>query len=177
MDVKTLKGIAVVSIARGEKVGAVDDVVIDTQERRIGALRIGSGGLLRKDRHYVPFEAVRSIGTDAVMIDDEAALQQSYATRTSGYHSLDNISGLRVVTDGGTYLGNIATIHFNESDGNLTDFEIGQSGIGGLFGSSKIVGASTIISIGHDIMIVPDHLFGSANDAEATSDSSHATTG
>jgi uncharacterized protein YrrD len=176
MDVKSLKGIAVVSIASSEKLGSVDEVVIDTQEGRLGALRVGSGGLLRKDRQYVPFQAIRSIGADAVMVENEAVLQQSFETRASGYHSLENLSGLRVVTDGGTYIGNIVTVHFDEKEGRLTDFEIGQGGIGGLFGSSKVFGAESIVSIGRDIVIVPDHLFSNDVDAGRTSDSSHATT-
>jgi uncharacterized protein YrrD len=176
MDARSLKGIAVVSIAQGEKLGAVDEVVIDTQERRVGALRVGSGGLLRKDRWYVPFSSIERIGSDAVMVENERALHQSYQTRETGYHSLDTIGGMRVVTDGGTYLGNIATVHFDELTGHLTEFEIGHGGLGGLFGSSKVVSAAAVVSIGQDIMVVPDQLFGEGQDRTTAVDDSQTTT-
>jgi uncharacterized protein YrrD len=155
MDVKKLKGIAVVSVRDGEKLGQVDDVIIDAQERRLGAVRIGSGSLLRKDHQFVPFEAVRSIGDDAVMVEDQTVLQKTYGERAAGYHSLGTIGGLRVVTDGGSYIGNVTTAHFDPASGALTDFEVGHSGLSAVFSSNRVVAADSVTSIGIDIMIIP----------------------
>ena len=154
MDVKTLKGIATVSIAKGEKVGAVEDVVVDTQERRVAAFKIESGGLMHKDHRYVPFGAVQSIGEDAIMIPDETVLQQSYGDRASGYLALGKLGKVRVVTDTGTVIGHLTTVHFDPAVGRITEFEVGKGGIGGVFSSHALVDASNVTSIGEDIMVV-----------------------
>lgn len=160
MDVKPLKGIAAVSISKGEKVGAVEDVVVDTEERRVAAFKITSGGLLRKDHCFLPFSAVQSIGSDAIMIPDEAVLQKSYGDRVSGYLDLGKLSGVRVVTDAGTVIGNVSTIHFDPSTGQITEFEVGKGGLGGVFSSHTMIGAGSVTSIGNDIMIVPAAVVG-----------------
>lgn len=155
MDVKPLKGIATVTIAKGEKVGAVEDIVVDTQERRVAAFKIESGGLIRKDHCYVPFSAVQSIGDDAIMIPDETVLQQSYGDRASGYLTLGKFGGVRVVTDTGTVIGHVTTVHFDPAGGQITEFEVGKGGIGGVFSSHSLIGAGNVTSIGEDIMVVP----------------------
>ena len=160
MDVKPLKGIATVSIAKGEKVGAVEDIVVDTQERRVAAFKIESGGLMRKDHCYVPFGAVQSIGDDAIMIPDETVLTQSYGDRASGYLTLGKLGDIRVVTDTGTVIGHVTTVHFDPSAGQITEFEVGKGGIGGVFSSHTLIGAGNVTSIGEDIMVVPANSVG-----------------
>lgn len=165
MDVKPLKGIAAVSIAKGEKVGAVEDVVVDTQERRVAAFKIESGGLIRKDHCYVPFGAVQSIGDDAIMIPDETVLQQSYGDRASGYLTLGKLGDVRVVTETGIVIGHVTTVHFDPTEGQITDFEVGKGGIGGVFSSHTLIGAANVTSIGEDIMVVPASAVAAGGDA------------
>lgn len=151
MDLKQLKGIAIVSVAAGEKLGVVDDVILDTQELRLAALRLTSGGLLHKEHQYVPISAIRSIGTDAVMVGEATAIQATPGERASGYHSLDEIGKLKVVTADGTYLGTLATVHLDPSSRQLTEFEINT----GLLHTNKRIPAESVTSIGADVMVVP----------------------
>lgn len=160
MDIRSLKDIAVVSIAHGEKLGTVDDVLIDPGKRRAVVMTVVDGGRLRKDRRYLPYESIKSVGGDAVMVEDGDALHDSFGDGSRQYHTLSSLTSLKVVADSGTYLGNVATAHLEPATGELTEFEVGRGGIGGLFSSNTIIDASSVTSIGDSIMVVPGALFG-----------------
>lgn len=151
MDLKQLEGIAILSVAVGEKLGAVDDMILDTQELRLAALRLTSGGLLHKEHHYVPISAIRSLGTDAVMVSEATALQATPGERASGYHSLEELGKLKVVTADGTCLGALATVHLDPSSLQLTEFEVNT----GLLHANKRIPAESVTSIGADVMEAP----------------------
>jgi uncharacterized protein YrrD len=155
MDIKNLKDTAVVSINKGEKVGTVDDVLIDSQHRRVAAFNVQSGGFLRHSSSCLPFGAVQSIGKDAIMIQDSDVLKDKYEGTPPEMHNYGNVTSVRVVTDTGTYVGNVSSVHFEPADGHITEYEVSPGGISGVFGSSKLIDSASITSIGEDIMIVP----------------------
>jgi uncharacterized protein YrrD len=155
MDIKSLKDTAVVSINKGEKVGAVEDVLIDSANRRVAALKVQSGGFLRRSQNYLPYDAIQSIGKDAIMIQDPDVLKDKYEGTPPELHNLGNVTSVRVVTDTGTYIGNVSSVHFEPEDGHITEYEVNPGGISGAFGSTKVIDSASITSIGEDIMIVP----------------------
>lgn len=156
MNVKEIKGIAVVSITGGEKLGTVEDVIIDSQTRSIGAFKLQSGSLRHKEHSYVPFGAVRSIGADAIMIQTGDDLQSTFGERPSGYHTLGSIGNVKVVSEAGEFIGKLANVRFDTTTGAVTEFEVGKSGITGVFSSSTMIDAASVTTIGQDIMVVPD---------------------
>lgn len=162
MEIKDLHGIAVVSIADGAKLGTVEDVLMDGAQRRVDALRVESGGLLRRQHMVVPFTALRSIGVDAVMVADAAALSPAPDHTADGRHSAGDLDKMRVVTENGAYLGNLSNARFDPATGVVSEFEIGAGGIGGILGHKKMIDAASVTSIGPDIMVVPDALAGDA---------------
>lgn len=66
----------------GDEVGAVEDLVIDEEERRVRLLQVGSGGFLGIGRQkvLVPVDAVTSVD-DVVHIDQDRA----HVARGPGY--------------------------------------------------------------------------------------------
>lgn len=58
-----------------EDLGVVDELLIDTHERKVRMLRIAHGGLLGvgATRSFVPVEAVTSVEDDVVRIDQTRA--------------------------------------------------------------------------------------------------------
>ena len=48
MEIRELLGRAVLSVADGEKLGEVDEIMLDSEERRVGALRLNQGGMLNR---------------------------------------------------------------------------------------------------------------------------------
>lgn len=157
MDVKKLKGIAVVAIESGEKVGAVDDVLFNLEDRSVQALAVKSGGLLSSSSSVVEMADVKSIGSDAVMIADRGALQgDQNEHRFRQFPDLGDVTSLRVVTEGGSFVGTISTVRFDEQTGQITDVEISKSGLGSIFGRHLVVPISAVVSIGRDVVVIPD---------------------
>src|SRR5699024_10722813 len=69
---------------------------------------------------------------------------------------LSGISTLRVVTEDGTYVGNLTTVQIDQQTGKLTAIETSGSGILDLLRRPKEISIAEVISIGTDVVIVPD---------------------
>ena len=62
MDAHTLKGMAIVSVQQGTKLGHVEQPLLDLAARKVVALQVkGESGTF-----IVPFNAVASVGSDAI---------------------------------------------------------------------------------------------------------------
>ncbi|MCK6210416.1 PRC-barrel domain-containing protein [Georgenia sp. EYE_87] len=59
----------------GEKVGSVDDILIDDEELRVRFLRVSSGGFLGigKDHFLVPVDVITGIEPERVRVDRDRA--------------------------------------------------------------------------------------------------------
>ena len=67
----------------GEKIGLVDDMLVDTKERKVRFLEVGSGGFLGIGEHksLIPVDAVTSVDERHVYIDrslDHVAAAPAY---------------------------------------------------------------------------------------------------
>lgn len=87
----------------GEDIGKVDDLLIDTTERKVRFLVVASGGFLGLGEHrsYIPVDAVAGVDDDAVRIDQsreklrsapaydpELINDERYNTDVFGYYGL-----------------------------------------------------------------------------------------
>ena len=91
------KGKPIVSIADGERVGTVEDVLIDTgQLTSVGLIIEGKPG-----HGILPLAAIRANGKDAITVDQAAAVQWSGAKTTEGTRTLGELLHLAVVNSAG----------------------------------------------------------------------------
>jgi uncharacterized protein YrrD len=157
MDVKSLKGIAVVSIAQGEKVGTVDNILFDLENRRVIAFKLTKPGLLRSGGIVLRMTDVENIGKDAVMIKNKEAIRELKAERDlQSRPDLGTLSALRVVSEDGTFVGNVATVQFEPRNGVITDVEITGTGFMDRLRRNQTVPAHQVLSFGSDVVVVPD---------------------
>lgn len=157
MDVKSLKGIAVVSIEQGEKVGTVDDLLFDLDRKRVVAFKLNKPGFLRAGGIALRMDDVMSIGKDAVMIQNREQVRESKGERDlQGLPDYSAISSLRVVTQDGTYVGNLATMRLDQKTGALTHLEITGGGFMDRLRRNQVVDISDVISMGTDVVVIPD---------------------
>lgn len=157
MDAKTLKGIAVVSVKDGEKVGTVQELVFNPETRRIMALRLGRTGLFGSSRDIILMDDVETIGRDAVMIPNRDAVRQESDERDlQGRPGLKQLGDLRVVTQDGTYVGNLATVHIDHKSGAISQVDVGSGDLMHMFRKNLEVPASEVISMGGDVVIIPN---------------------
>lgn len=124
MDVDRLRDLAVVSVQQAEKLGIVDDVLIDPRTHRLGGL-ILSGGLFRGGP-TVAWPCIRTIGADAVMVDDTATA--TAGVEGSGLIHLHDLRGLKVVTDSGELAGTLDGLEFDPATGQITSYLVATEG-------------------------------------------------
>jgi len=156
MTTKLVKGTPVVSLADGATLGAIDRVYFDpkrmavvgfTFHQRGGLFGGGASGL-------VDMSDVHSFGADAVTVSDVSVVRSELAVEAFGgeYLELETLLKRAVMTQGGTLVGHVAAIQFNDSTHSLTALDvIGE-------GSDKPVRipASEIETIGADMIIIAD---------------------
>ncbi|AZI42631.1 photosystem reaction center subunit H [Deinococcus psychrotolerans] len=165
---KDLVGRSVVSLSSGHQIDKVHDLVFDHDANQVLALLVDEGGWFRAAK-VVPFEAVRSIGEDAVMIDDEnSVISARDDSRIADL--LDTKVGLvgtRLLTSGGRELGKIADVYFEPTSGKV----VGYEATGGLFSDLSsgrtFVPAPESISIGDNAAIVPESVAAAMEEQEA----------
>jgi len=149
MHSDTLKGIAVVSMTEGSRLGRVEESLFDPQTLHLAALRIkgDSGGFM------VPMAQVRSIGTDAVMVESSAATQAA-GTPTNALLGWDDLKKHKVVDEAGALLGTVSNLELDTATGDAVRLVIHKGGVFGLGGETTEVAVGQIKSIGNELITV-----------------------
>jgi sporulation protein YlmC with PRC-barrel domain len=129
-------GRKVVSRASANELGAVGQLLVDAQQRRIAAVVIGRG----KKARLVEWEQLSGFGPDAVMVVDEGALRPPADDRErDGVDGKLDLLGKRALSERGNELGKIDDVTFDTDTGALEDLVIGDRRIpaGALLGSGS----------------------------------------
>ena len=170
MDAKQVKGLAVVSVNEAQKIGTVDRIFIDPDSRRILGFAVhtsaGSSGMKQAldtilgegqadpvTTGFVTAEHVRSLGPDAVMINDvtHMAKGQSEPAEATAV-TTDELHKRKVVTENGTYVGQIDSVVLDPATMRATHFSVSP----GFFKSATDVPARYVTSVGPDLIVVAD---------------------
>jgi len=173
MNSKQLKGLAVISIADGEKLGSIDRVLVDPVAAKVVgfSVRQGGGGILSSPvetdaEQMVDVDDIHALGKDAITLQDKGSVRgDQTSTRLQSLLDLDQMAKLKVITEGGTYVGEMVSAEINERSYGLTELEVSP----GFFKSNRHVPIAQVVNIGHDLIVVKDVV---AADESATSDSS-----
>lgn len=139
MDAHILKSMAILSLAEGTKLGYVEQPLLDLVARKVIALQAsGESGTF-----IVPFDAVASVGTDAITVASSAATQTpSTSGAADGLLDLDALRKLKIVDQAGTLLGAI------------TQLAAHKGGMLGMGGATTPIDARAIVSVGPELMTV-----------------------
>ena len=101
---------------------------------------------------------VQSIGSNAVMIQNQAAVQHHLTNQErEQYPSLEDITSLPIVAKHGSVVGKVAAVDIDPQSGKITELLATKPGFIGVFESRIHVPVNQLISIGRDAVIVPDH--------------------
>ncbi len=166
MNGKHLKGLTVISIADGERLGTIDRVLVDPEAKQVIGFAVSHGGLLNSEAPAViDADDVHSLGPDAVTIADRGAVRGDQTTaRQNELMDLDELLKLRVVTEGGTLVGDVADIQIDEKSFAVRDVDVSP----GFFKNNQHVPINQVISIGRELIMV-DNAVCAAPEGQATS--------
>ncbi len=154
MNTQHVDGITVVSINAGERLGAVSSILLDSGGRATVALGVASNG---GDR-WLAAADVRAIGPDALTVEHAKCLQAAPPT----IETLDLVSVLKrkVVTEGGVFVGHVASAELDDDGLGVTHWEVSP----GFFKSNKLVPIDQVVNIGGELMMVTDDVCADAPD-------------
>jgi sporulation protein YlmC with PRC-barrel domain len=149
MYTEALKGVAVISMTEGARVGRVEESLFDPQTLHLAALRIkGDAG-----EFLVPIAKVQSIGTDAVMVDSSAVAEVS-GTATAALLGWDDLKRHQVVDEAGTLIGTMRNLDIDPVTRNATQLVIHKGGFLGLGGETTAIPVEQIARIGDELITV-----------------------
>lgn len=151
MDAEKIKGMAVVSIAEGTKLGRVDDLLFDIGSLRVAALRVSGDG----QDFIIPFTGLKNIGVDAVTVENSQVTQvPGRGGESSAWAGLGKVKNLKVVDDAGTLLGTVSSIAVDAVTGQMIGLRAHKGGLLGLGGTSVTIDAQAIRSVGAEVITV-----------------------
>jgi len=123
-----IRGLPVVTIAGGEDVAEVRDLIYSPEAGRLLGLTLNKRGFLAgRRREVLPAETIHAIGRDAVMIDDESSLTppDDAPEDVGAPPSKRDVTGDEVLTEAGTSLGHVRdVVVLVGSNGEVAGYEI-----------------------------------------------------
>ena len=153
---KHVKGLAVVSIADGSKIGSVDRGFVDPATKQVVGFSLGGGGGLLgggEPAMTIDVDEIHSLGPDAMTVDSATAARGAQTSAAAGaLVDLEDLSKHKVLTEGGTLVGQLVSVDFDEKSFRLTQIEASP----GFFKSNKHIPLDQVTSIGGDVIVVAD---------------------
>ncbi len=102
-----LTGLAVVTLAGGERLGRLADILFDAQTGRVAGFLVNIGGLHLHPR-FLPVASVQSLGTDALTVTGADALSdRAPAPDDAAALSAKGLQGRPVLSEAGSVLGKV----------------------------------------------------------------------
>jgi len=122
-----IAGLPVVSVAEGEVMADVKDVVYNPEQGRLLGFTLNKRGFLRGPMKAVlPMASVHAVGRDAVMVpgSDACEAKGSGLADEVSESSGRNVMGNEVLTDGGQRLGKVTNIVVEAESGEVLGYEL-----------------------------------------------------
>jgi len=116
----SLIAMPVVTIQDGRKVGEITALLVRREEGTVAAVRIGNQ---IAPGQAVPYQSLRLVGVDVVLVDSAAALEPSLPTdevRTLE----DGVVGRAVLTASGERIGSISDFWVDTATGRVTAYRV-----------------------------------------------------
>jgi sporulation protein YlmC with PRC-barrel domain len=151
MKISDLRGMSIVSMADGERVGTVKDVLIDTGKLQATALVIGG----EPGQGFLPLDRVKSFGPDAITVENADGIQWATGQlHDDAGREAGELMKLRVMDGSGTETGVVHELTVDLPSGNVLTLNVRKGGVFGIGADSFDVPASDIVSIGASLVTV-----------------------
>lgn len=140
----------------GERLGDVEDVLVNRSGRRVMGFLLAGGGRLSGHRVY-PFEEVRAVGDGAVVVAQPGAVlrtrQVNRLRRLLARHA--DLVGKRLVSRSGQDLGVIADLVFDPETGAVLGYELSGGFLRDVTEGRGFLPVSAGLVVGTDAVIAP----------------------
>ncbi len=151
-----LIGVAVLSRGTGNKLGRIDDLVVDPMRGLLLGLTVQTQDSGRQVLDYLD---ISSFGPDAVMANNDDSVRPLEASQLAHQPlAKQNLRGARVVTEGGKLLGLVANVFVHLAPPPLVVYEVRESLLDKLLGRELFIPGSFGLALSDNAerIIVPD---------------------
>ena len=151
MKASKLTGMPVISIADGIKAGQVADLRIMATSPQVQALVLKTG----REHTVLPFEAIQTIGPDAIMIDGLDVIRADDELASGGSVRLFTSQvGRETAGDDGSYLGDIKDLEVDPGSGRIDAILLHRGGVMGIGGEDVSVPGDHLRAFGPKLLTV-----------------------
>jgi len=149
------KGKPIISVANGQVIGHVADILIDPETRSVAALVTSRGGMLNRRTEWISADVIRSWGDNAIMVEQPEVIQDVDVPEANDrWLSLfDGLRGRYMVTTDGTRVGQVKDVYL-DSSGRLIAYRLGQVDLTEAVDDSKRIDASITRALGKDVIVI-----------------------
>ena len=156
LSVGDLSGMSVLSLATGNMLGQVRDILVDPISGvLLGVVVLSSEG----EETALPLDEIYSVGRDAIMARNELSLGPVEDSKILGDgRPANNLVGTKIITEGGNVLGQITDVFVTLSQPPHILYEARQSLLDKLLGRTFFIPASVGNALSDDCarLVVPD---------------------
>jgi sporulation protein YlmC with PRC-barrel domain len=172
-----LYGRAVIDLDTAERVGEIDDIIVDPYGPGIAGYVVACDRSVfrSKKRIIVPNDAVHAIGPDAVTMRSAGA-PDYHTAHLDALPRLSELTGRRMVSYGGRFLGAVEDALVSERDGRIIGYPLERQGpstwLDTAFGFNwrserpDYVRADAALRIGARLIVVPDDAIATGGDLD-----------
>lgn len=147
-----LKGLPVIEINSGTKIGEVADLSI-TGDGIVKSLLVKKGAILKKN-YTVDIKDVSSFGWNGVMIENQDLLTAIKNPEEYTFESANRIAGKVMMTREGQKLGFLEDVYFQEEVGTIIGYELSDGFFSDMLEGKRVIKTDMPPAIGKDTIIV-----------------------
>ena len=147
-----LKGLPVIEIKSGAKLGEVSDLRISA-DGLVKGLLVKKGALLKKT-FLIDIDDVSSFGWDSVMIEEQSFLKSEKNADDYTFESENSLVGKVMMTREGEKLGLLEDVYFQEEVGTIVGYELSDGFFSDMLEGKRVVKTKAPPAIGKDAIIV-----------------------
>jgi uncharacterized protein YrrD len=145
-----IMNIPVISANDGQEVGKVKGLYIDDNLTHLLAISLGSEGLFSRKETLIKWPDVVTFGQDAILIkDSDCVMETDEVEGAEEFVERDEINGRSVETPGGTKIGRIGDLIFDEK-AMIGGFALSQIYVSGPIAAGRAVSRKAIVDVGDE---------------------------
>jgi uncharacterized protein YrrD len=170
---RDLIGKPLVTLAHGEIIGKVKDILIDPESYEIAALVLPGKMFSRKTRMLARHQ-IHVFGKDVILIKSNEVMTRD--DTLEGVASLLGVSkqmkGQEIVTEQGVRIGIVGDVLVNEK-GKVVSYDLAKVFIEGPISQSRQIPLEATRSLGPDVIIVDSYVLETPQTDDTNADESH----
>jgi len=145
----------IISVTNGERVGEVEDLLIDPDTYRVAALITAKSGLFAGKAKAILADEVNVWGQDAILISQpNVIVGEAELPEAEKWLSVsDDIKGREVVNPHGIRIGELSDIII-DVNGRIVAYELSKAFAEGPLAGQKLISINATHSLGQDLLVV-----------------------